>query len=588
MFRLTCLTLLIPTLLAAAPATQPAPLELTLTYQNANGRMMGQPPEMKYGEGFMLVQVKWPTAFTEKDEVYYRAWIAGPADWASANTPKADDKFRQYAYTGRAKEGKRSGVNFKLELGFRPEGLSGHPESKLARLDDCDPLPPGKHAFTVHIERVGPGEQRETASASFEVAVKGDASTVALWGIGDGQVFQRKNAKVGDIVFRPNISVPATTVMLGDKVIADQPVKNRVEVPVGGPYTVKIEAEGTTKVFKDIYVGDVWIVSGQSNAVGCGYEKELYRGPMPGVQGLNPKYGVYEWAVAKDGFFESTMGPWVTAAQKFYAETKVPVGLIGHAVGSKPIDFFYENDDAYFLRPIIERYGQGAAAFFWYQGESDAFRPETRDTYGPKLAGLVKAVRTIAGNDKMQAGIVQLARYTWQRDDHFAAIRETQRQFVLGDPNAVLYSTMPYDVAKTDKIHLTSPGQFALGNQIADQMIARERSGKSKPAGPVLKDVTRDGNRVIVSFAHAAGLKGNPSADEWYVTDDKRAGFRQGGFVPIDAIAIDAEKQQVVLTLKETPAGPIQVSYGYRADIGGSLTDDQDHPAPCFVKVPVK
>ena len=583
--RYLMLLMLFPAVLAAAPATQPAPLELQLSYQNAAGRMMGQPPEMKFGEGFLMVQAKWATAFTDKDDLYYRAWIAGPADWASANSPKGEDGYRQYAYLGHSREGRRGSVNFKVDLGYRPDGFSGHPDAKLARLPDAMPLPPGKHAFVVHVERNGPGESREAATASFEVTVKGDAGTPAIAGISDGQVFQRKDAKTGDIVARFSSSVPVTTVMAGDKVIASKG-GGRVEVPVGGPYTVKAEAEGVARTFKDIYVGDVWIISGQSNAVGCGYEKELFRQPMPGVQGLSPKYGLYEWSAARDGFFESTMGPWVTAAQKFYTETKIPVGLVGHAVGSKAIDYFYDDGDAYFLRPLIERDGQNAAAFFWYQGESDAFRPETRDSYGPKLAGLVKAVRKIANNDKMQVGIVQLARYTWQKDDTFAPVREAQRQFVLADPNAVLYSTMPYEVNKSDKIHLMSAGQFALGNQIADQMIARERTGKLQPAGPVLKDITRDGKTITVRFDNANGLKGNPSTDEWFVTDSTRTGFRTGGFVPIESMVIESDK--VTLKLKEEPNGDAQVSYGYRADIGGSLVDANDHPAPCFVKVPVK
>lgn len=580
-----------------AQTSQPAPLELKLTYQNAAGRMMGQPPEMNFGEGFMLVSAKWLTTYTEKDDVYYRAWISGPADWESANTPKGDDGFRQCAYLGRSREGKRASTNFKLSFGHRPAGLSSHPEAKLIKLPEAMPLPPGKHSFTLHVERIGPGDATDRATAMFDVVVKGDASVGAIDGISDYQVFQRRNAQHGDVTF-DLIGVPTGTTWKATVTKAEQHIAEasgmaataKIDAPVGGPYVVTINAGSLHRTYKDICVGDIWVVSGQSNAVGCGYEKEFYRGPMPGVHGLNPKYGILEWTVARDGFFESTMGPWVTAAQDFYVATGVPVGLMGHAVGSKAMDYFYDADrnDPYFLRPLLERSGQGAAAFFWYQGESDSFRSESRDAYAPKLKGLVAAVRSIANNDRMMAGIVQLARYTWQKDDTFATIRETQRQYVLGDPDAVLYSTMPYEVSKTDKIHLTSPSQASLGKQIAAQMIAREQGGKMVPAGPVLKDITLSADRkqIHVGFTNGQGLMGNASPDEWYVTDDARAGFKQGGFVPIEKVTIDPKGQRVTIDLAEIPNGAITVSYGYRADIGGSLVNAAGFPAPCFVKVP--
>ena len=294
---------------------------------------------------------------------------------------------------------------------------------------------------------------------------------------------------------------------------------------------------------------------------------------------------------ARDGLFENTMGPWVTAAQEFYTQTGVPVGLIGQAVGSKPIDFFYDSSthDPFFLRPLIERYAQGAAVFYWYQGESDAFAQPQWEVYGDKLAGLVHAVRDVARNADLPVGIVQIARYTWWKDDHFAPVREAQRQFVLHDPHAVLFSTMPYVVNASDKIHITSAGQAALGKQIAAERVAFEKTGQLTPPGPMLKDVKfagGDQTTIAVHFENGHGLAGNASADEWFVTDSVHRGFRDGGFVEIANITFgDGE---VTIHLKSAPNGKAALSYGYRADTGGSLVNADGFPAACFVKVPVE
>ncbi len=39
----------------------------------------------------------------------------------------------------------------------------------------------------------------------------------------------------------------------------------------GGPYTLTLTVGEQTFVFTEIYVGDVWILGGQSNMDGCGF-----------------------------------------------------------------------------------------------------------------------------------------------------------------------------------------------------------------------------------------------------------------------------------------------------------------------------
>jgi hypothetical protein len=591
---------------ASAPTSSPA--GVTLSFHNAAGRLMDRPPVLKYGIGYMLLTAKWPTSFTDKDDVHYHLWAAcDSTDWASANSTRdADGVWRQYAYLGTVREGGRSTARLKLSFGYRPAGLTAFTADRDAtKLPEVLPLQPGKYRFTIGLQRVGPGRAvTDLAREPIEVTITGDTATGALVGLSDGQVVQRKNKMHGDItlqlvtapqstLWKATLTRDGTTInTVQGKVTADVETVTISDVPVGGPYTLQVAAGQLARTIKDLYVGDLWIISGQSNAVGVGHEMEHYRQPKPGVQALNPKWGINEWIPARDGLFEATMGPWVTAAQIFHEQTGVPVGLMGHAVGSKPMDYFFdaERGEPLFLRPLIERHGRGAAAFFWYQGESDFFITKSRDTYGPKLKGLVRAVRSIAGNEQMTAGIVQLGRYTWQKDDHFAVIREVQRQFVLADPRAVLYATIPYEVSKTDRIHLTSAAQAALGKQIAMQMAAAETSGKLAAPGPMLAGASFTGaerKQITIRFTNADGLTGGDTVDQWYVTDVKRGGFRDGGFVPISNVTVDPTGT-VTLSLAEPAGDGAAVSYAYRSDIGGTLANTQGFAAPAFVKAPVQ
>jgi hypothetical protein len=612
---LSPLAALLPLVLATV-AGAAAPLQLTLSYQNDAWRKMSEPPVMQYAAGYMFVTARWETTFTNKDDVSYLVWIdSQKADWASANAPNdagaaGQTGWRQYAYLGTSNQGSRSSVTLKMSFDYRRPGLSSYPiegadRQSVIPLPEAMPLQPGKYRFTLHVQRNGPGSQSAVASQPFEVIIGGDAAQGSVSGLSDYQILQRKDKKTGDAPFRL-IAVPTHTAWKATVSKEGQPIASASgttstpaeactvpNIPVGGPYTVQIDAGSLKAVYKNLYVGDLWIVSGQSNAVGVGHEKEFYRKPMPGVHGLNPKYGILEWAPAQDGFFENTMGPWVTAAQDFYTQTGVPVGLVGQAVGSRAMDYFYDarHENPIHLRPLIEQHAIGAPVFLWYQGESDSWHPETINTYGAKLKGLVTAVRALAHKPDMIAGVVQLARYTWQHDEHFAPVREAQRQFVLHDPRALLYSTMPYVVNKGDRIHITSAGQAALGKQIAASLVAYEKTGQLDSLAPKLEAITfasPDHKMIRIRFTEASQLHGNPATDEWFVTDQKHGGFHAGGFVPIDTIQIDADQGTVTLQLKEAPGPAAAVSYGYQANIGGSLVNGAGFPAPCFVKVPVK
>lgn len=570
---------------------------MTTTFAKNGWEKNPTPKAVSYGNGYIFVRASWAPVPVEQGIVRYKVWVRNmDTDWESANTLKVKDPTGKTAWIQDLhipafRANKNNGVRGKISFGYRPA---------RGKSPQVMPLKPGTYNFELCAQRIFEDGKIEFLQHAFEVTINpAPPNVLILSGIADFQVFQRSNKKSGNIDFSIiNDNVQAdyeVIVKSGEEEIARisgtcssirTTQMNIKDIPVGGPYTVEIKAGEKSKTFKDIYVGDLWIVSGQSNAVGCGYDTSLGKKPMAGVHCLTPTYGRWIWGVAKDGFFGAYVGPWVTAAQEFYKQTGVPVGLMGHAVGGQPMDFFMDNkhQDMPFLKGKVEQHGANAVLFMWYQGESDTFRPEAMESYDTRLVSMAKAMRSYTGNSELKIGIVQLSKYMWFKDEHFAEMREVQRQFVLNDKNSVLFSTIGYEVNNKDKIHLTSPGQVALGNQMARTMIRYEQTAELN-AGPSLKSVkfsNKERTNIIVEFVYGEGLKGSAN-NEWFVKDKNHQGFKQGGFVEVSKIELLPKDGTVIIELTQ-PAGPeASLSYGYQCNIGGTLMNENNDPAAAFV-----
>lgn len=575
------------------------------------------PPGMAWNKGFMMVDATWPSTYADADNVRYEAWIEGAAtDWGSANMPRRDvpgaPVWRQQLYISPVRDGGRKSARFRMSFDYRPPGLSSSPTvsadgaTRYEPLPAARPLPPGTYTFTCVVTRSVSNAAPERASQAFRLTITGTPDPVFVAGIEPNQVYPRTNQTAGEIAcfvgsdkpeprtIHVTVKKDGATVAARNCEMAGTDARVAVPgVPVGGPYTVEVACDAVTKAFADIWVGELWLISGQSNAVGSGGDPRPGRKAMPGVHGLSPRYGVLEWRPAADGFIENTVGPWVTAAQEFFTATGVPVGLIAHATGSRQMDYFLDpaRTDLPFLKPLIERHGRNAAILFWYQGESDAFATNNWETYEVKLTALAAAARRDTGNANLTLGVVQLARYLWFHDDHFAPVREAQRRFVLRDPHAVLYSTLPYEVNNGDKIHLTSQGYSELGQQIARERIAAEKTGRTGSPGPMVQSVrfaAPDRKTVVATFANGQGLTGGGNANEWFVTDAVRRGFRDGGFVPLAHVTVDGAAGRVTLALAAPAGDGAALSYGYDCGATGTLYNAAGFPAPAFVKVAVQ
>jgi sialate O-acetylesterase len=124
--------------------------------------------------------------------------------------------------------------------------------------------------------------------------------------------------------------------------------------PAGGPYVIKVVADNTLNI-EDVYFGDVWLASGQSNMelpmarVAEAYPQDLVTANFPQIrQFLVPQH--YNFKSPQDDF---TSGQWMLAspsnisrfsalafyfARELYQHNGVPIGILNNALGGSPVE----------------------------------------------------------------------------------------------------------------------------------------------------------------------------------------------------------------------------------------------------------
>lgn len=304
-------------------------------------------------------------------------------------------------------------------------------------------------------------------------------------------------------------------------------------IPVGGPYDIELRVRNGRKnidtlTVDDIYVGDVWILAGQSNMQGHGNLVDAPK-PHPMVRAF---YMRDEWGVADEPihFLEEAVdlfhngygdGPerpskarlntmrkrclkGVSPALYFgiemYKRTRIPQGFIACAHGGTSMAQWspeLKNDGGGSLYgAMLRRFnklGQPVAGVLWYQGESDA-NQQTDDVYTEKMIELVNETRSDMNIPKLPWVIVQLGRHIAEDDTHWNSIQEQQR--LLPEKIKYLDVVPAIDLELDDGIHISGTDQGILGKRlarVADRLV--NGNPKAKP-GIKLKSIEVSMKRV--------------------------------------------------------------------------------------------
>lgn len=262
-------------------------------------------------------------------------------------------------------------------------------------------------------------------------------------------------------------------------------------LPTGGPHRVAVrvqDAAGATvaeRSFGDVYVGDLWVLAGQSNMVGRARIEEPYaRDPRVRLFTLQG-----DWKLAAHPLHEEPLPPGVTRpghgpglefARALVAANNVPIGLIACAKGGTSMDQWspdaggtgrnalYAN-----LLAQVKLAGGRVTGVLWYQGENDS-GPEPSAVYQRKFLALVSRLRADLGRPDLPFLYAQLGRLANEVQKFYSewnVIREAQRTAEALIPHSRLVATV--DLDNGDYIHLGRESQDRLGRRFAQAAQGR-------------------------------------------------------------------------------------------------------------------
>lgn len=379
------------------------------------------------------------------------------------------------------------------------------------------------------------------------------------------------------------------------------------ELKVGDPLTMTVkDSSGTTLIFKNVLVGEVWICSGQSNMVWGlaasenGKEKvakadhptiRLFY--IPEVKALkSAKNVIAEWRLCTPkNVAESGRGSFSGVAYYFgrqlNKELGVPVGLIQTAWGGTPAEFWTSRKTLNSnpkLKPLLHKRDSSSlyngmiaplAPFairgaIWYQGESNVSRAHQYRTLFPAM---IADWRSAWGQGDFPFGFVQIApyRYGKQNPENCAELRDAQLFTLKTVPNTGMAVTM--DIGNVSNIHPTN--KLDVGKRLALWALATVYGRDVVYSGPIYKSMTVEGNKIRLAFDHIGGgliaSDGKPLSYFTIAGEDKK-------FVSA-AAEIDGDS---IIVHAEGVANPVAVRFGWRDDATPNLANKAGLPASPF------
>ncbi|MCI5779225.1 MAG: sialate O-acetylesterase [Lentisphaeria bacterium] len=308
----------------------------------------------------------------------------------------------------------------------------------------------------------------------------------------------------------------------------------------GGPYALTLtDGVGELK-FRDLWVGDVWMLAGQSNMQGYG---NLYGAPEP-VRQVRAFYMDDHWDVAREIMHDMRraeaevhwvingghhafdnapepvkgVGPGIFFAREMWKRTRVPQGLIASAHGGTAMTQWDpalrdqgENSLYGAMYRRFLRNGGKLAGVLWYQGCNDACA-ERVDEYERRTIELFQAMRRDFRDRKLPIAAVQLGRtmveYAPEQEAWWSRIREIQRRLPEHLPHLAVVPAI--DLENDDHIHLSGEGQRQLGVRLAGAMAHLRGDREALPPialGSIrFRWVKEYGEyRITVNFRNVAG-----------------------------------------------------------------------------------
>lgn len=328
-------------------------------------------------------------------------------------------------------------------------------------------------------------------------------------GIQNGAVLQRDENNLCKIRMRADFTgMPTSNFGFFEKI--GEHIWEFKGVFVGGPYEITISDDDSSVTYSDVYVGDVWLLAGQSNMEGGGYPtyedkicevsskpylralymEEEWRPVQPRMSNLSKSTDAVHQVAHNDWIasinkqkkiirdappYESqrSVGPGLWFAEEMFKLTDgIPQGLILTAVGGSSVDMWLPDSkkanyfDAAARR--IELLGNNIKGILWAQGEVESKWEE----YPQKIEIIRKCLCNQLGVKEIPLVLTQNPRSTLDISYAAEAFRSAFRamQWEIQCTQSLTETIATNDLELCDRLHLSSDSQKKCGIRMANAM----------------------------------------------------------------------------------------------------------------------
>lgn len=247
-------------------------------------------------------------------------------------------------------------------------------------------------------------------------------------------------------------------------------------------------------IIRNVFVGEIFVIAGQSNAVGYGKD-EVIDMPQYGISAYNNGWSIASHPIGcminnepNEDNLNSGHSAWLFLGKIMLNENNTPVGLVPVALNGSEISM-WAKDKALYKNMIEKAKLTNANNLIWYQGCSNV-NGDKHKRYYEELTQLIDNIYNDLGDINIM--LVQISGttnklssgYGWQR------IREIQRQIAIkySLPLITTYDLINY----SDDIHIGSLDNIKLATKV---YVATINKNSEKEIGVIL-----DANYIKLTF----------------------------------------------------------------------------------------
>ncbi|MBS2099364.1 sialate O-acetylesterase [Carboxylicivirga linearis] len=371
----------------------------------------------------------------------------------------------------------------------------------------------------------------------------------------------------------------------------------------GGPYEIKMQGYNEV-ILKDIMIGEVWLLSGQSNMEWTTRggittkEDAIKEADLPNIRlftvtprtALAPTHDVSgEWAICTPETMLDFSSVGYYFGKILNKNLDVPIGLVCSSWGGTPAEVWMSEDvinsDPYLLKsaqslepvpwgPVEPGRAYNAmiapmipfnfAGVLWYQGEANTANPAT---YTEMLQMLIKSWRNDFDKD-LPFYFAQIAPWKDYGGTTGVEIREAQRRALSLDNTGMIVTS---DIGDTVDIHPRNKKD--VGIRFANLALHKTYGKTDLPVfGPLYSSYEVKGKKVTVLFDHADGLNVKGDALSLFEIKDEEGNWHTA----------KAKVRKNTIVLSSIVKSPQAVRFAWSNAATPGLFNSDGLPASCF------